>query len=87
MTSHAHFQLYHNGAEVWYFTVWFNIATAGEGITTQCESIFLNLASGETLEWYLLLSGSITMTISSINHNSGYTTFKPIRIAPGYTAA
>jgi len=25
------FQLYHNGAEVWYFTAWYNIATAGEG--------------------------------------------------------
>jgi len=42
-------QLYHNGAEVWYFTAWYNISTAGEGITTQCEFIFLNLATGNTL--------------------------------------
>jgi len=33
------FQLYHNGAEVWYFTAWYNISTAGKGITTQCESV------------------------------------------------
>jgi hypothetical protein len=45
------FQLYHNGAEVWYFTAWYNIAAVGEGITTQCKSIFLNLAAGNTLEW------------------------------------
>jgi len=57
-------QLYHNGDEVWYFTTWYNIATAGEGITTQCESIFLNLATGNTLEWYLGLGSSITMTIA-----------------------
>jgi len=44
------FQLYHNGAEVWYFTAWYNIAAANEGITTQCESIFLNLS--DTLEWF-----------------------------------
>jgi len=31
------FQLYHNGSEVWYLTAWYNIAVAGEGITTQCE--------------------------------------------------
>jgi hypothetical protein len=81
------FQLYHNGSEVWYFTAWYNISTAGEGITTQCESIFLNLATGNTLEWYLLLGGNITMTIGGGVNNSGNTTFNAIRIAPGYTAA
>jgi len=81
------FQLYHNGAEVWYFTAWYNISTAGEGITTQCESIFLNLAVGDTLEWYLLLEGSISMIIGGGNQNSGNTTFNAVRIAPGYTAA
>jgi len=81
------FQLYYNGSEVWYFTAWYNIASAGEGITTQCESIFLNLATGDTLEWYLLLEGSISMTIGGGNHNSGNTTFNAIRIAPGYTAS
>jgi len=80
------FQLYHNGVEVWYFTAWHNIATASEGITTQCESIFLNLAVGDTLEWYLLLEGNISMTIGGGNANSGNTTFNAIRIAPGYTA-
>jgi len=45
------FWLYHNGGEVWYFTTWYNIASAGDSITTQCESIFLNLATGNTLEW------------------------------------
>jgi len=79
------FQLYHNGSQVWYFTIWYNIAVPGEGITTQCESIFLNLATGNTLEWYLLLSGSISMTIGGGNNNSGNTTFNTIRIAPGYT--
>jgi len=81
------FRLYHNGGEVWYFTAWYNIASAGEGITTQCEYIFLNLAAGDTLEWYLGMSGSITMTIGGGNSNSGNTTFNTIRLAPGYTAA
>jgi len=72
---------------VWYFTTWYNIATAGEGITTQCESIFLNLATGDTPEWYLGLDSSITITIGGGNSNSGNTTFKAIRLAPGYTAA
>jgi len=64
------FQLYHNGSEVWYFTAWYNISTAGKGITTQCESIFLNLVAGNTLEWYLLLDGSISVTIGGGNCNS-----------------
>jgi len=74
-------QLYYNGSEVWYFTAWYNIAVAGEGIMTQHESIFLNLASGNTLEWYLLLGGSIIMTIGGGNYNSGKTMFNTIRIA------
>jgi len=81
------FQHYHNGGEVWYFTPWHNIASAGEGITTQCKSIFLKFATGNTLEWYLGISSSITMTIGGGNSNSGNTTFNTIRIAPGYTAA
>jgi len=81
------FQLYHNGAEVWYFTAWYNISTATEGITTQCESIFLNLAVNDTLQWYLGVDGSFTMTIGGGNHNSGNTTFNTIRIGPGYTTA
>jgi len=32
-----------------------------------------NLASGNTLEWYLGISGSITMTIGGGNRNSGNT--------------
>jgi len=75
------FQLYHNGSQVWYFTAWYNIGASGEGITTQCESIFLNLAAGNTLEWYLGLGG-ITTTIGGGNSNSGNTTFNAIRIAP-----
>jgi len=55
------FHFYQNDSEVWYFTTWHNIGAAGEGITTQFESIFLNLATGNTLEWYLDLGGSITM--------------------------
>jgi len=81
------FRLYQNGSEVWYFTAWYNIAGAGQGITTQCESIFLNLATGDTLEWYLDFSTSMTVTIGGGNQNSGNTTFNAIRIAPGYTAA
>jgi len=80
------FQLYHNGAEVWYFTAWYNVASANEGITTQCESIFLNLATGDALEWYLGLGGGFTMTIVGGKNNSGNTTFNAIRIEPGYTA-
>jgi len=60
------FQLYHNGSEVWHFTAWYNNSAEPEGITTQCESIFLNLATGNTLEWYLLLNSNITMTIGVI---------------------
>jgi len=81
------FHLYHNGSEVWYFTTCYNIAAAGEGITTQCESIFLNLATGNTLEWYLDLEGSITMTIGGGTNNSGNTMLNAIRIALGYTTA
>jgi len=81
------FQLYHNGVQVWYFTAWYNIAAADEGIITQCESIFLNLAAGDTLEWDLGLVGIITMTIRGGNNNSGNTTFNAIRLAPGYTMA
>jgi len=44
------FQLYHSGSEVWYFTAWYNNSASHEGITTQCKSIFLNLAAGNTLE-------------------------------------
>jgi len=80
------FQLYHNGAEVWYFTAWYNVASANEGITTQCESIFLNLATGDALEWYLGLGGGFTMTIVGGKNNSGNTTFNAIRIEPRYTA-
>jgi len=69
------FWLYHNGGEVWYFTTGNNIAGAGEGITTQCKSIFLNLATSDALEWYLGLGGSITMTVGGGNSNSGNTTF------------
>jgi len=57
------FQLYPNGGEVWYFTACYNIASAGKGITTQCKSISLNHEAGDTLECYLGLSSSITMTI------------------------
>jgi len=81
------FWLYHNGMEVLYFTAWNNIASAGEGFTTQCESIFLNLATGDTLKWYLGLGSSITMTIGSGNNNSCNIIFNAIRLAPGYTAA
>jgi len=41
-------------------------------------SLFLNLAAGDTLEWYLGLGSSITMTIGGGNSNSGNTTFKAI---------
>jgi len=64
------FQLYHNGAEVLYFTAWYKNSTATEGITTQCKSIFLNLATGNTLEWYLLLGVSISMTIDCLEETT-----------------
>jgi len=77
------FQLYHNGMEVEYFSVWSNIATEGEGITMQCESIFLNLAAGHTLEWYLGLIGRITMTIRGGNNNSGNTDSQQSHLTKG----
>jgi len=46
-----------------------------------------NLATGNTLEWYVGLDGGITITISGGNNNSGNTAFNTVRIAPGYTAA
>jgi hypothetical protein len=81
------FQLYHNGAEVWYFTEWFRTASTGEGATTECESIYLNLAVGDTLAWYSEAANGITLTVGGGNSNSGNTTFNAIRIAPGYTPA
>jgi len=77
------FQLFHNGAEVWYFTA----LQQQVRVSPQCKSIFLNLAVGDTLEWYIMFTGSITLTIGGGNQNSGNTTFKAIRIAPGHTTA
>jgi len=76
-------------AGLWHIaaTFGFSIASSGEGITTQCESIFLNLTTGNTLEWYVGLDGGSTINIGGGNNNSGNTTFNAIRIAPGYTAA
>jgi len=78
------FQFYHNGSEAWYFTLG---TILHEGIMTQCESIFLNLATGNTLEWYLGIRGCISMTIGGGSCNSSNTMFNAIRIAPGYTTA
>jgi len=57
------FQLYQNGSKVCYFTAWYNIGTANEGITTQCKSIFLNLAVGNTLECILDLEGVLPLGV------------------------
>ena len=81
------FQLYHNGVEVRYFTFWYSVAVPDLGITKQCDSILLNLAAGDTLEWYILTDGATSMVIGGGNNSSGNTTFNAVRLAPGYTAA
>jgi len=50
------------------------------------ESILLNLAAGDTLEWYVTTYG-YTAKIGGFNTNGGTSTFNTVRIAPGYTAA
>jgi len=38
------FQLYHTGSEVWYFTAWYNIESANQGITYSASLYFSTLA-------------------------------------------
>jgi len=79
-------QLYHNGSSTFITTFWVNISTAGDGIVKNIESILLNLAAGDTLEWYVTVDGYNTK-IGGFNTNGGTTTFNSVRIAPGYMAA
>jgi len=79
-------QLYHNGASVFFTTFWVNVSYAGDGIVKNVESILLNLAVGDTLEWYVTTYG-YTAKIGGSTSNGGTTMFNAFRIAPGYTAA
>jgi len=79
-------QLYHNGASVFFTTFWVNVSYAGDGIVKNIESILLNLAVGDTLEWYVTTYG-YTAKIGGNTSNGGTTMFNAVRIAPGYTAA
>jgi len=79
-------QLYHNGSSTFITTFWVNVSTAGDGIVKNIESILLNLAAGDTLEWYVTVDG-YNAKIGGVNTNGGTTTFNAVRIAPGYTAA
>jgi hypothetical protein len=85
--SPCSFRLAHNGVIVGYFTAWYNPGAGGNGMTTESDCVFLNLATGDTIEWYVGLNGGCTMTIGGGNNYSGSTTFSAVRIAPGYTAA
>jgi len=51
------------------------------------ESILLNLAAGDTLEWYVTVDGYTARIGGGGTDNGGTTTFNTVRIAPGYTAA
>jgi len=79
-------QLYHNGSSTFFTTFWVNVYTAGDGIVKNVESILLNLAAGDTLEWYVIVDG-YTAKIGGGTDNGGTTMFNAVRIAPGYTAA
>jgi len=79
-------QLYHNGSSTFFTTFWVNVSTAGDGIVKNIESILLNLAAGDTLEWYVTVNG-YTARIGGGTDNGGTTSFNAVRIAPGYTAA
>jgi len=79
-------QLYHNGSSTFLTTLWVNVYTAGDGIVKNIESILLNLAAGDTLEWYVTVDG-YTAKIGGVTTNGGTTTFNAVRIAPGFMAA
>jgi len=79
-------QLYHNGSSTFMTTFWVNVVTAGDGIVKNIESILLNLAAGDTLEWYVTTYG-YTAKIGGGSNNGGTTMFNAVRLAPGYTAA
>jgi len=79
-------QLYHNGSSTFFTTFWVNVDLAGQGIVKNVESILLNLAAGDTLEWYVTTYG-YTATIGGGINNGGNTMFNAVRLAPGYTAA
>jgi len=79
-------QLYHNGSSTFFTTFWVNVGYAGDGIVKNIESILLNLAVGDTLEWYVTTYG-YTAKIGGGTSNGGTTMFNAVRIAPGYTAA
>jgi len=79
-------QLYHNGSSTFFTTFWVNVVTAGKGIVKNVESILLNLAAGDALEWYVTVDG-YNAKIGGSTTNGGTTSFNAVRIAPGYTAA
>jgi len=80
------FMLYQNSSEVWSFMELYNVQTAGQGATTPCQSILLNLVSDNTLEWDVEFYNSANLSIGGGHNNSGNTAFNAIRIGPGYTA-
>jgi len=57
-----------------------------DGIVKNIDSILLNLAAGDTLEWYVTVDG-YTAKIGGDTSNGGTTAFNAVRIVPGYTAA
>jgi len=63
-----------------------NVDLAGQGIVKNIESILLNLAAGDTLEWYVTTYG-YTAKIGGGSSNGGTTMFNAVRIVPDYTAA
>jgi len=79
-------QLYHNGSSTFFTTFWANVGTVGNGIVKNIESILLNLAAGDTLEWYVSVYGYNAM-IGGGTSNGGTIMFNAVRLAPGYTAA
>jgi len=79
-------QLYYNGSSTFFTTFWVNVGTAGQGIVNNIESILLNLAAGDTLEWYVTVNGYNAKLGGGLS-NGGTTSFNAVRIEPGYTAA
>jgi len=81
--SFVQVQPYKNGSST-FTTFWVNIGLAGDGIVQNIESILLNLAAGDKLEWYVTVNG-YNATIGAGTTNSGTTMPNTIRLAPGYT--
>jgi len=85
-SGYVQIQLYHNDSSIFLTTFWINVGESGQGVVKNTGTILVNLAAGDTLDWYMT-TYQYTATIGGGSSNGGTTSFNAIRIGPGYTAA